>query len=469
MNLILFLPRKLTAQLRGCAVIVLMLVQFLSATAVHAQVRHNILAATGEAAPAGGNYLTFPSNRVFNVRGQVAFDALLSGPSGSGVFISHDKTTSTIALGGDPNPAAGNFDFVSGPSLTTNGDVIFNTSNGIFRNDGKRIVSIVQNGDPAPGGGSLTLALGVANSRGVILYQAFIDGGANTQGVFRNDGSQTVPIVLDSNVAPTGGTFLFFSSPVMDDDGNVSFFAATSGGSSDFGIYRGDGQNLSTIFAANQAAPGGGTFVDFSDPIINNKGQVLAQAMLANASGPTGLFLSDGIDSVAIARAGEPAPKGGNYSSFFGLQVLNDRGQIAFSSLLSGGNSRSGVFRRDGDTITPIALERTAAPGTTGTFASFADIKMGKDGVVAFIGRLTPGVGGVNTSNNVGIWIGTSETDLRLVARTGEVISGRTLTAALSLGQVETNEKTIVWLGRFSGNTTAIISSELTGNTSSDQ
>ena len=469
MNRIKLLSCKLTAQLRVYGVIVLMLVQFLNATPAHAQVKHNVLAATGEAAPAGGNYVSFLSNRVFNVRGEVAFDALVSGPGGSGVFVSHDKTTSTIALGSDLNPAGGNFDFVFGPSLTTSGDVIFNTTSGIFRSDGKRIVPVVQNGDPAPGGGSLTLGLGVANSRGLILFPALVDGGASTKGVFRNNGSDTVPIVLDSNPAPTGGTFLFFSSPVMDDDGNVAFFAETSGGSADFGIFRADGEHLSTIFAANQAAPGGGTFVDFSDPIINNKGHVLALAMLANNPASTGLFLSDGVDSVAIARSGQPAPKGGNYSSFFGPKVLNDRGQIAFSSFLSGGDSRSGIFRRDGATITPIALEHTTAPGTTGTFASFADIKMGKDGVVAVVGRLTPGVCGVNNSNNVGIWIGTSETDLRLVARTGDIISGKTLTGVQSLGQIEINQKTIVWLGRFSGNTTAIISSDLTGNSSSDQ
>lgn len=468
MNLIISLSRKLPAQMRFCAVIVLILVQFLSATNAHAQVRHSILAATGEAAPTGGNYVNFIANRAFNVRGQVAFDAFVSGAGGSGIFVSHDKITSTVALASDPNPAGGSFDFVFGPSLTTNGDVIFNTSGGIFRNDGSRIVPIVQNGDPAPGGGSLTVGPGMANSRGLIVYHAFVDGGASTQGVFRNDGEQIVAIALEGNAAPTGGTFLFFSSPVMDEDGNVAFFAGTDGGSSDFGIYRGDGEHLTTIFAANQAAPGGGTFVDFSDPIVNNQGQVFAQAILANASGSTGLFLSNGIDIVAIARSGEPAPKGGNYSSFFGPQVLNDRGQVAFFSFLTGGNSRGGIFRRDGDTTTPIALEGTPAPGTTGTFASFGDIKMGKNGVVAFIGRLTPGVGGVTTSNNVGIWVGTSETDLRLVARTGESISEKTLTGALSLGQVEINDKTIVWLGRFSGNTTAIISSDVIGNSSSE-
>jgi len=70
----------------------------------------------------------------------------------------------------------------------------------------------------------------------------------------------------------------------------------------------------------------------------------------------------------------------------------------------------------------------------------------------------------LNTSNNIGIWVGSSETDLHLVARTGEIIAGKTLTSLLSLGQLEIDERPIIWLGRFSGNSTAIVSSDLDGD-----
>src|SRR6185503_17568737 len=130
---------------------------------------------------------------------------------------------------------------------------------------------------------------------------------------------------------------------------------------------------------------------------------------------------------------------------FFG-GALNDRGEAAFAAFLSGGASRSGIFRGDGVTTTPIALEGTAAPGTTGTFASFGNIKLADDGQVAFIATLTTGVGGVDLSNNVGIWIGTSETDLHLVARSGQLIAGKTLARPLSLAQLQINsERPIVW------------------------
>jgi hypothetical protein len=343
--------------------------------------------------------------------------------------------------------------------------VIFNTDTGIFLGDGKRTVALVQNGDAAPGGGTLSPSRYAANSQGIIAFQSFITDGLNIEGIFRNDGSETVALALDGTPAPTGGTFLFFSSPVIDEYGQATFFAGTTGGSADFGIYRGDGGNVSTIFAANQPAPGGGTFVDFGEPVVNDHGQVLALATLDNAAGPFGLMLGDGMNGIAIALSGHAAPKGGIYSPNVALQflspVLNDRSQVAFAAFLTGGTSRSGIFRGDGTTTIPIALEGTAAPGTTGTFASFGNIKMGNDGRVAFIATLTPGVGGVDLSNNIGIWVGTSETDLHLVARAGEVIAGKTLTRPLSLGPLQINsQRPIVWLGRFADNSTAIISSD---------
>lgn len=446
--------------IRVGALVTLTFAQLLSATGVRAQVTHTVIAASGDAAPAGGNYTVLPDAPVLNVRGQMAFDAVLGGPSTRGVFLSDGMTTLPIALSGNPDPAAGNFEFVSTPFLTDRGDVIFSSGSGFFLGDGKRTVPLVQSGDPAPGGGSLILGPYAANSRGLIAFQSFVTGGVSSEGIFRNDGTHTTAIALEGTPSPTGGTFLFFSAPVIDDGDEVAFFAGMTGGSADFGLYRGDGENITTIFAANQAAPGGGTFLDFGDPRFNKHGQVLAQAQLENAAGPSGLFLHDGKDAIAIAVSGEAAPKGGTYSTFFGPQILNDHGQVAFAPLLTGGTSRRGIFRGDGSTTTTIALEGTTAPGTTGTFASFVDMKMGNDGTVAFIATLTVGAGGVDLTNNIGIWAGTSETDLHLVARSGELIEGKTLTRPLSLSRLEIKGRPIVWLGRFSGNSTAIVSSD---------
>src|SRR4029079_14870218 len=130
-------------------------------------------------------------------------------------------------------------------------------------------------------------------------------------------------------------------------------------------------------------------------------------------------------DAVAIALEGQPAPDGGSYWGAFDKPLaVNDRGEVAFSARLKGGTSNRGMFRWNGRDTTTVVLAGAIAPGTTGTFASFGDMKLRNDGRVAFIGTLIPGVGGVDPSNNMGIWVGTSYADLQLVVRTGQVIDG---------------------------------------------
>ena len=425
-------------------------------------VRHTVLATSGSAAPAGGNYVTL-FRVALNARGQIAFDTSLGGPSTTGVFLTDGRTTSTIALGGNPDPTAANFAFVNNPFVTSRGDVVFDANfSGTFRADGNMAGPLVRNGDPAPGGGTLTPLSHATNRRGTIAYRALVSGAVATTGIFRTDGEQTVAIARDDGVAPTGGTFTFFADPAINTRGQVTFVAEMTGGAADFAILRGDGASLTPIFVANQIAPGGATFQDFSDPLINTHGQVAAVALLTN--GPdAGLFVGDGRDAAAIALDGQPAPSGGSYSLCCAVPLtLNDRAEVAFHTGLTGGSSNRGIFRGNGQQTTVIALTGTNAPGTTGTFASFGDIKLGNDGRVGFIGTLTMGVGGVDLSNNMGIWVGRSEADLQLVVRTGQVIDGKVLTRLpTGLGQFEMNERGVVWIGSFPSRATSVVFSRI--------
>jgi hypothetical protein len=132
---------------------------------------------------------------------------------------------------------------------------------------------------------------------------------------------------------------------------------------------------------------------------------------------------------------------------------------------LTDGASSSGIFRGNGDRTTTIALAGTTAPGTNGTFQSFDDIQLGIDGRVAFIATLEVGLGGVDASNNRGIWIGTSDEDLHLAVRTGEVIGGNVLTGLPFFGQgnrFDMNQNGVLWVGSF-GATTAIVVTRVVG------
>jgi hypothetical protein len=112
-----------------------------------------------------------------NARDQVVFDAGLTGPSISGVFVGDGTTTSTIALGGNPDPAAGNFGSVSNAFFfTPNGDVVFDVDfNDVFTSNGSTIAPLVRNGDQAPGGGTVTqIDDHNANGHGVLAYKALL-------------------------------------------------------------------------------------------------------------------------------------------------------------------------------------------------------------------------------------------------------------------------------------------------------
>jgi hypothetical protein len=336
---------------------------------------HTFVAASGSAAPAGGTYLRFFVARL-NARNQVAFDAILGGPSGpsaSGVFVGDGRRTSTIALP-TLDPTAENFGFVNNPFITSHGRVVFDLNQSdTFRSERGTAIPLVRNGDPAPGGGTLSPRTNqhAANARGAIAYLADVLGATATEGIFRADGVDTVAIARDDDIPPTGGTFEFFSEPALNKRGQVAFLAAMTGGTADFGIFRGDGGDLTPVFVANQIAPGGATFLDFGAPRINKHGLLVGAALLTETNGAVtnGLFVGDGTDAVAIALEGQPAPKGGNYSGGFAQPLtINDRGEVAFNVGLTGGTSTRGIFRGNGSHTTTVALEGTIAPGTTGTF-----------------------------------------------------------------------------------------------------
>lgn len=445
----------------------------LSAGDATSRVRHTIIASSGGDAPVGGTYGTFAfTNVTFNARQAVAFDAVVGGPPPTtGVFVKAGNTTSVIALGVNPDPASPSFGFVSNPFITRNGEVVFDGNSDVFRSEGTTIVPLVRVGDLLPGVGTVTSLLGerVVNSQGTIAYGAHLNGGAATQAIIRTDGRRTISIVRDDTGPPTGGSFTALLSLDMNDRGQVAFKSEMIGGSADHGIFRGEGGRLTPVFVTNQFAPGGGTFEDCGTPSINAHGRVVAICLLANSPGRAGLFAGDGTNTVAIALDGQPAPKGGHYEagivSFTGTTRINDNGDVAFQARLTGGIF--GMFRGNGRRTTTLALAGTSAPGTTGTFQSFGDVfELGNDGRVAFVAKLATGIGGVDSSNNTGIWIGTSDEDLQLLVRTGEVIDGKVLTELPFGGVVghplDINENSLLWRGNF-GLAKAVVVSRMAG------
>jgi hypothetical protein len=446
-------------------------IQMLSGGDNARNVRHTVLVQSGDAAPAGGIYIPFSFvNLTFNAHHTIAFDAVLTGPPFMpGIFVANGKTISTIALAVSPSPAGPSFGSVLDPFLTRDDAVIFIDDAGdIFRSAGKTIASVARVGDPAPGGGIVTqLGQHVVNDAGAAAYFAGLSGSGATQAILRTAGTRTAAIARDDVAPPTGGRFTALGNLGINNGGQVAFNAEMTGGLAEHGVFRGEGGNLTPVFVTHQTAPGGGTIDDCGDTKINSHGQVLTTCTLIENPIVQSVLVGDGTRAVAVAMLGAPAPRGGNYAQF-SRTALNDRGEVALQARLTTG--ASGMFRGDGLRTTTLALSGMSAPGTSGTFQSFGDpVVLGDDGRVMFAAKLTTGVGGVDSSNNKGIWIGTSERDLRLLVRTGEMIGGKLLTGLPFDGSdanghsLLMNENSVLWRGSF-GLTKAVIASELTGH-----
>ena len=102
------------------AFISLPIAQMSAAPRTTRKVRNTIIAASGSAAPAGGYFRPLILNATVIPRHEVAFDSFVGGPQFTiGVFVVDGKTTSTIALGANPDPTAPSFGFVFNPFITS--------------------------------------------------------------------------------------------------------------------------------------------------------------------------------------------------------------------------------------------------------------------------------------------------------------------------------------------------------------
>jgi hypothetical protein len=111
----------------------------------------------------------------------------------------------------------------------------------------------------------------------------------------------------------------------------------------------------------------GGRFAEFGDVVINNRGDMAFGALISGSRFTSGVFLLTQGEIVKIAlnidsSHGEQAPgtDGGVFAGSFHVEsiAINNLGQVAFSSAVSGGtkNLFCGIFLFDGATLTSTAL-----------------------------------------------------------------------------------------------------------------
>jgi hypothetical protein len=246
------------------------------------------------------------------------------------------------------------------------------------------------------------------NSAGQVAFGAQIGTpGSGLQGLFvRNAGGTPQKVVSSGDTVP--GSTATFSAPTyitgLDDNGNFTFRATTST-ATDGIFFAPAGGSIQTIALDGGAAPVsiGGTFaLDLPFP---------------TAGLPPGSFF-----------AGAPF--------FSNIALTNSESDVAFHSVIVGGNTDSGYFRqrRNGGGLQPVVLQGDPVPGggrfTTIEIPGLAggDFALGQDGALAFVAGFFSGSGGKR-----GLFVARPDGSMARILATGDTVPGGGVLNSLAL------------------------------------
>lgn len=406
--------------------------------------------------PSGVNLLSF-SDPVLNDSGQLAFRASVSGLN---VGLNNDQAVFAQANGRTLSLVAREGNQVIGESTGVNFGTPFNP---VLNNAGQTAFgTILSGGNVSP-----------VNDRAL-----FSEGEGAGLSLLAREGSQ-VPGELE------GRNFqAFFDNPALNSAGQTAFLTSlvSPGAGSDTRIFRQDlNGGLVRIAAQNSLAPDTGVnFGVQSNPVLNSSGDVAFQSFLnvntgsgtENAQVAFGIFSSGlGADLRLVARAGDQAPGLGSGVNFaiLGSPVINDAGETAFRSSLTG-LGIEGVFAEDRETgLRLVAAGGFQVPDTSRRleFRGFDDPVLNTSGNTAFRASITTNVG-ANPSVTQAIFSEGFGGTLRLVAEEGQQAVGfseATVFSSFSTPVLNGVGQT-AFLGRLTGpgNNTGIFATDLNGD-----
>jgi len=339
--------------------------------------------------------------------GRVAFRLITVGSSGvAGVWTGGGGAGSVVYAAPDPNPV------ITDPSINAFGEVVFDqydlfSSDGLFRYDPlleKTFVEI------APGGplGIDLFGSPQINDAGAIAFRAAI--GSGQAHVVVEDGVQSVRAGTPSVVPGSPYTFLF--TPSLNNAGHVASKVQLASGGNEIRVFTGDGASM--LIAADSAANPKSPFQSFGNGVgLVDDGRVAFIASIAGTGGDRGVFLSDGVETIEIAREHDGTV---TEIEFFNPSA-NAQGLVAFRGRDVDG--LRAIFVGDGVEIARVVGDRTAVPTDLGPAQidrpDFSPVfggnpRLNARGDLAFNASLTP-LGNASTSWGSGIFVAYADTD----------------------------------------------------------
>ena len=393
-----------------------------------------------------GSLLSFPFAPSLNNAGQITFSAFTTHANDVGIFLYANGQITILELPGQTAPDGGVFRFgvETGSIINDSGQVLFIASeshhgSALYLFSTNQLSRVIGQGDTIPRQPHFVFPAATAIAAGdtVLIGDSTFPGGAGAYTATAAHGTATgraslvvhagEPIGVDGIVdflfgfnmnhagkvaastvsSEANGTLLLNdksslkvvadSSPgsAVDPNGDVAAinnlgeiaFNGFDPASQTSGTFLNSSGQTRLLLSAATPLPGGGTLGNPINLALNNLDQLAFMAQ--PFPGPAGVFTAINGIVTPLATDGAAAPGGGNFLLFFGLShpVINDHGDIAFSSLLTGVSGgffgSSGVFLYEDGTLSRIV--GPGDPSPDGGVFLFADSpSINSSGDIAF-------------------------------------------------------------------------------------
>jgi hypothetical protein len=345
---------------------------------------------------------TFPfTSGGINDVGTVLFQDV-TFPGGDGLFTGSSSkggaSVKPVAVENEVLPDGGSlFEFFENVAINDKNQVVFDTrgfadSNDLILESGGKLTTIargsISNGGPAPDGGTFfNFGSASINNLAQVAFAGSTIGGAG-QGLYLYSQGEVTVLIDDFTPGPSGASLGTFSSPSLNDNGDVAFFDQPFPQPN--AILFLSGGNLTVIAKDGGPAPGGGNVsLPFPDPSfgpsVNVQGQVVFSADLSTGGEAVYLYSQGAL--VRIAGPGDATPDGTVFTSASSA-TINAAGEIVFSGTTNTGDA--GVYTYTHGTIVTVAHSGTPIGSGMTLVAAFLP-SLNRLGQISFTGALGNG------------------------------------------------------------------------------
>jgi len=300
--------------------------------------RTTLLAAVGRQLSTGGEFHTL-SDVVLNNRGTVIFLGRTTDRTARLVlYAARGGRIRPVVVTGQPAPSGGVFTDFANPTINDSDVIAFvgrtngTGTEGIYTNVEGTTATAVMGGWPAPTGGLFLFFLDgspALNNRGQIAFDAATTEHA-TQGLYVLSDGRIVPLVTTDDTAPAGSPFTEFGFVSLSDSGTVSFVGRTAQSSVREALYATGRDTLVTLARQGQLVDGT-AMTTFINAAMDDAEDVAFEPGIAQFPDvyPHTIYLARRSGVVTLVHEGERAPGGGRFSAF-SQPLLNNRGQVVF-------------------------------------------------------------------------------------------------------------------------------------------